>query len=63
MTAGQTVTFNVEETGHFQNFKERVVGQVTFEKPGPQRLEVRVQKMAGPAVMDLQLVVLTPVGK
>jgi hypothetical protein len=63
MTAGQTVTFNVEETGHFQNFRERVVGQVNFAKAGPQRLEVRVRKMAGPAVMDLRLVVLTPVGK
>lgn len=61
VTAGQTVTFNVEETGHFQNFKERVVGQVNFQKTGPQRLEVRVRKMAGPAVMDLRLVVLTPV--
>ena len=62
-TAGQTVTSNVEETGHFQNFKERVVGQVNFAETGPQRLEVRVRKMAGPAVMDLRLVVLTPVGK
>ena len=61
VTAGQTVTFNVEETGHFQNFKERVVGQVNFMETGPQRLEVRVRKMAGPAVMDLRLVVLTPV--
>ena len=61
VTAGQTVTFNVEETGHFQNFKERVVGQVNFTETGPQRLEVRVKKMAGPAVMDLRLVVLTPV--
>lgn len=61
VTAGQSVAFKVEETGHFQNFKERVVGQVSFEKTGLQRLEVRVRKMAGPAVMDLRLVVLTPV--
>ena len=61
VTAGQTAKFMVEETGHFQNFKERVVGQVSFEKTGLQRLEVRVRKMAGPAVMDLRMVVLTPV--
>ena len=58
--AGQTAVFNVEETGHFQNFKERVVGQVNFAETGPQRLEVRVRKMAGPAVMDLRMIVLTP---
>lgn len=61
VTAGQTAIFKVEETGHFQNFKERVVGQVNFAETGPQRLEVRVRKMAGPAVMDLRMIVLTPV--
>jgi hypothetical protein len=61
VTAGQAVIFNVEETGHFQNFKERVVGKVNFAKSGPQRLEIRVRKMAGHAVMDLQKMVLTPV--
>jgi hypothetical protein len=61
VAAGERVDFRVEETGHFQNFKERVVGQVNFVETGPQRLEVRVCKMAGPAVMDLRLVVLTPV--
>ncbi len=61
VTAGQTVIFNVEETGHFQNFKERVVGRVNLVETGPQRLEIRVRKMAGHAVMDLQRMVLTPV--
>lgn len=61
VAAGQTVRFTVEETGGFQDFKERVVGRVKFEKPGPQHLEVRAEKKPGLAVMDLRLVVLVPV--
>ncbi|GAA5117848.1 hypothetical protein JIN84_16800 [Luteolibacter yonseiensis] len=60
-TAGQTAGFVVEETGHFQNFKERVVGRVRFEKTGPQKLELRALKKPGAAVMDVRLIVLTPV--
>lgn len=61
VTAGQTATFIVEETGHFQNFKERVVGRVKFDNAGPQNLEIRVRQKPGPAVMDVRLIVLTPV--
>ena len=61
LTAGQMVNFKVEETGHFQNFKERIVGQVKFAETGPQRLEIRALEMPGPAVMDVRLIVLTPV--
>jgi hypothetical protein len=61
VTAGQTADFTVEETGGFQNFKERVVGRVTFEKAGPQSLELRARKKPGLAVMDVRLIVLTPI--
>ena len=60
VTAGQTSHFTVEETGHFQNFKERVVGQVTFAEAGPQTLEIRALSKPGPAVMDVRLIVLVP---
>ena len=60
IAAGQTKTFTVEETGHFQHFKERVVGQVTFAETGPQTLELRVLKKPGPAVMDVRMIILTP---
>jgi hypothetical protein len=56
--AGQSVKFTVEETGHFQNFKERVVGKVKFDKKGPQVLEVRALSKPGGAVMDLRQVIL-----
>jgi len=59
--AGQTITFRVEETGHFQNFRERVIGRVRFEKTGPQKLELRALNKPGPAVMDVRQIVLTPV--
>lgn len=59
--ADQSSRFKVEETGHFQNFKERVIGKVTFTKTGAQTLEVRPISKPGMAVMDLRQVVLVPV--
>ncbi len=61
ITAGQTANFTVEDTGHFQNFKERVVGRVTFKETGPQTLEVRPRSKPGVAVMDLRQILLMPV--
>jgi len=60
-SAGQTATFTVEDTGHFQNFKERVVGKVTYKEPGPQTLEVRAKSKTAAAVMDLRQIILVPV--
>ena len=57
----QHARFTVEDTGHFQNFKERQVGIFNFEKAGPQKLEVRALSKPGAAVMDLRQVVLVPV--
>ncbi|BCU75361.1 hypothetical protein llg_00760 [Luteolibacter sp. LG18] len=62
-SAGQTATFTVEDTGHFQNFKERIVGKVTYKEPGPQTLEVRVKSKAASAVMDLRQIILVPVAR
>jgi arylsulfatase A len=53
----QSLTFKVEETGHFQRFIPRAVGAVTLEK-GPQTLTVRAKSKPGPAVMDLRRVTL-----
>ncbi|HEX4150525.1 MAG TPA: sulfatase-like hydrolase/transferase, partial [Pirellulales bacterium] len=39
--AGQTLPMTVEETGGFQNFKNRRVGQVRLEKPGRYTLSVK----------------------
>ncbi len=56
--AGQTLTFTVEDTGHFQNFKPRQVGKVTLDKPGRYTLTVKPTKKAAAAVMDLRSVML-----
>lgn len=59
--AGQSSRFKVEETGGFQDFKEREIGKVSFNKRGPQSLEVRALSKPGVAVMDLRQIVLVPV--
>lgn len=56
----QTLTTIVEDTGHFQNFKPREIGEVKFEQPGRYTLEVRPKTKPGPAVMDLREVTLRP---
>ncbi len=55
------VSFQVEDTGHFQNFRRRQLGQVQFSKPGRYTLEIRPRKLAAKAVMDVRQVRLTPV--
>lgn len=60
VAAGQTRNFTVEETGNFQNFKERVIGQVTFAEAGPQTLEIRALSKPGPGVMAVRMIVLVP---
>jgi arylsulfatase A-like enzyme len=57
----QKLTFTVEDTGHFQNFKPRDVGTLMFARPGRYTLEVRPLKKAAAAVMDLRQVMLKPV--
>jgi hypothetical protein len=60
--AGQALTFTVEETGGFQNFKPRTLGTVKLEKPGRCTLTVKPKSKPGHAVMDLRLVTLKPAG-
>jgi arylsulfatase A len=59
----QTLKLTVEDTGGFQNFKEREVGTVTLEKAGRYTLSVKAKTKPGVAVMDLRSVTLKPVAK
>jgi hypothetical protein len=56
---GTIVPFQVTETGHFQHFVQRVIGQVDLIA-GPQTLTVKPQSKPGKHVMDLRRVVLRP---
>jgi arylsulfatase A len=56
----QNLSFTVEDTGHFQNFKPRDIGALTLPKAGRYTLEVRPTKKAAAAVMDLRQVTLKP---
>lgn len=55
---GQVLTFKVEQTGGFQAFVKRELGEMSFEKPGRYTLTVKPKSKPGPAVMDLPQVVL-----
>jgi hypothetical protein len=52
--------FTVEDTGHFQNFKERSLGVVTLAAPRVHTLQIRPHKKAAAAVMDVRQVRLIP---
>jgi len=54
----QKLTFKVEQTGGFQAFVKRDLGEMSFEKPGRYTLTVKPRSKPGPAVMDLPQVVL-----
>jgi hypothetical protein len=56
----QKLTFTVEDTGHFQNFKARDIGTVNIDKPGRYSLTVKPLKKAAAAVMDVRQVTLKP---
>lgn len=56
----QRLTMIVQDTGHFQNFVPRVIGQIKFDQPGRYTLTVKPIKKPGVAVMDLRQVKLTP---
>ena len=58
--AGQTLPFTVEDTGHFQNFVDREIGSLRFDKPGKHTLTVKPKTKPGVAVMDLRQVTLKP---
>ncbi len=60
---GTKLEFVVENTGHFQNFKPRAIGEVTLKTAGPHTLAVRPQTKSGGAVMDIRQVRLIPVAR
>jgi arylsulfatase A-like enzyme len=57
----EKVEFNVEETGGFQQFVPRKVGQIKIDNASRHTLEIRPQRKPGPAVMDVRQVRLLPV--
>ncbi|MCE9607984.1 MAG: sulfatase-like hydrolase/transferase [Planctomycetia bacterium] len=57
----QTLTMTVEDTGHFQNFKPRVIGNLELTKPGRYVLAIKPKTKAKAAVMDVRQIVLRPV--
>ncbi len=58
--ADQSLTFVVEDTGHFQNFKWREIGQVKIGAAGEYTLTVKSRSKPGAAVMDLRQIILRP---
>lgn len=58
--ADQSIRFTVEDTGHFQNFKDRTVGAVSLPEPGVFTLSLRPLSKAAKAIMDVRRVRLTP---
>jgi len=61
-TDDQQLSFIVEDTGHFQNFKPRVVGRVKFEA-GRRWLVVQPKKIAKAAACDIRQIRLIPVNE
>ncbi|HVY71806.1 MAG TPA: sulfatase-like hydrolase/transferase, partial [Verrucomicrobiae bacterium] len=59
----QKTEFVVQDTGGFQNFVRRQVGELTVPAAGHYTLAVRPHKKPGVAVMDLRELVLRPVVK
>ncbi|HVC94393.1 MAG TPA: sulfatase-like hydrolase/transferase [Pirellulales bacterium] len=55
----QTLTFTVQETGHFQHMILRMIGQVELVA-GKHSLAIKPRTKPGVAVMDLRRVVLRP---
>jgi hypothetical protein len=62
IVGSQVLKFVVEDTGHFQNFKPRTIGEVAIEHPGRHWLLVHPIRKPGIAVMDLRQVRLIPMG-
>jgi len=59
VVGNQSLKVVVQDTGGFQEFVRREIGQLRFEKPGRYTLSVRPKTKPGVAVMDLRQVVLT----
>ncbi len=55
--------FLVEETGHFQHFVPRIVGEVRLPRPDSYELRLIPIKKAGGAVMDVRQIRLIPLAE
>ena len=55
----QKLSFEVEDTGGFQNWKNLTLGTLQIEEAGLKKLEVRPINKKGVAVMDIQEIILT----
>ena len=60
--ADQALKFKTEDTGGFQKWKEVKVGEIEIKSSGRQRLIIDPVNKKKAAVLDVQKVVLTPVG-
>lgn len=58
----QSLKFVTEDTGGFQNWKELPLGEIEIKGTGRQRLMIAPRNKVKSAVLDVQKVVLTPVG-
>jgi len=56
----QALEMTVEDTGHFQNFKPRIIGQFKVDHAGIRRFVIVPVKKASVAVMDVRQVRLIP---
>lgn len=63
MVNDQMLSFTVEDTGGFQNWKEVTVGKVKLDFVGQNKLAVVPTNKTGKAVMDIQKFILTPAVK
>jgi hypothetical protein len=59
--AQQTLTVQVEDTGGFQEFKNRSIDKVRLSTAGRYSLVVKPKRKAAAAVMDLRSVTLKPI--
>jgi hypothetical protein len=58
----QELKFTTQDTGGFQKWQEVPVGEIEIKAAGTQRLIIDPQNKVKSAVLDVQKVVLTPVG-
>ncbi|NND98272.1 MAG: hypothetical protein HKN47_13180 [Pirellulaceae bacterium] len=56
----QRLTFTVEDTGGFQNWRQRDLGTVSIQAVGTHRLTVQPRTKPGVAVMDIRRIRLIP---
>ena len=56
--AAKPLNFKISETGHFQNFQWRHLGEVEFTKAGIVELKVEPTKIANKALVDIRAISL-----